>query len=339
MPLFAKFIEKPSRGVLDKLRTGYESFRIASREKRRRQNVPMSALVRRNIRVQNGTDLVFVTHNDLNLIPFFLKHYRSLGVSRFIAVDDASTDGTREFLLEQSDVDIWTSPVRYSEARRGRQWREQLFEIYGKKRWYINVDSDELLVFAHSETRTISDLIKALEAAGDKRLAAPMLDMYSGGGTRDYGPDDPPWLLSDHFDMNSYDVTVEKRGVSIKGGPRGRKFGEDNELMKYPVIYWDDSCYFGSSPHRPLPYGRNFPKTWGALLHFKFFVDYKEKIAEAVREKQHFGGSAHYVKLLDEIEQNGAIDLYDGDVSVKFSGSHQLIDLGFITPIDWDSLK
>ncbi|WP_320198524.1 glycosyltransferase family 2 protein [Agrobacterium sp. rho-13.3] len=287
----------------------------------------------------SGVDVVFVCRNDIHLINSFLLHYRALGATRFIAVDDASTDGTRELLLEQPDVDVWVSPVRYSEARRGRQWREQLFEIYGKNRWYVNVDSDEFLVFADSETRTISDLIKVLEAAGDKRLAAPMLDMYSGLGPKELAPQDPPWLVSDHLDTQGYDMAIEKRGISIKGGPRGRKFGEDNELMKYPVIYWDNSCYFGSSPHRPLPYGRNFPKIWGALLHFKFFVDYKEKIAEAVREKQHFGGSAHYVKLLEEIHNKGSIDLYDETVSVKFTGSQQLVDLGFMTPISWDKLK
>lgn len=336
MPLFANFKKNISRNFLQKLQTNYESFRISKREKRQRKDIPLIALTQRTQTHYAGTDVVCITHNDIRLIPQFLTHYRALGVSRFIVVDDASTDGTREFLLTQMDVDVWTSPVRYSEARRGRQWREQLFEFYGRDRWYVNVDSDEFLVFADSETRRISDLIKILEGVGDKRLAAPMLDMYSGQDSKELHSDAPPWLLSNNFDGNSYHLAVEKRGVSIKGGPRGRKFGEVNELMKYPVIYWDNSCFFGSSPHRPLPYKRNFPKTWGALLHFKFYLDYKEKIAEAVREKQHFGGSAHYVTLLDEIEQKGAIDLYDENVSVKFTGSQQLVDLGFITPIEWE---
>ncbi|XUY28277.1 glycosyltransferase family 2 protein [Agrobacterium sp. rho-8.1] len=318
------------------MKTTYETWRIAAREKRSRQKVPMD-LAKQSTRLSDsGCDVVVICHNDIHLISKFLDHYRSLGVSRFIVVDDASTDGTREFLLDQPDVDLWTSPIRYSEARRGRQWREQLFDIYGKDKWYVNVDSDEFLIFADSETHSISDLIKALEAAGDKRLAAPMLDMYSDLAAGDYNPDAQPWQISDHLDVEGYDLTIEKRGVSIKGGPRNRRFGEENELMKYPVIYWDESCYFGSSPHRPLPYGRNFPETWGVLLHFKFFVDYKDKIAEAVREKQHFGGSAHYVKLLEEIEQKGAIDLYDENVSTRFISSKQLVDLGFMTPIDWE---
>ncbi len=325
-----------SRGLFAKARTMYETRRITAREKRQRKKVEMSALTRRSELSSPQIDLVFVCHNDIEILPSFLQHYRALGITRFICVDDASKDGTKELLLTQSDVDLWTSPIRYSEARRGRQWREQLFEIYGKNRWYVNVDSDEFLVFADSETKSISDLVKAMERAGDKRLAAPMLDMYRGADQKTLKANDPPWLFSDHLDADSYTMALEKRGVSITGGPRGRKFGEQNELMKYPVIYWDDACYFGSSPHRPLPYGRNFPKTWGALLHFKFFVNYKEKISEAVQEKQHFGGSAHYVKLMDEINDKGGIDLYDENVSIKYTGSKQLEELGFITPIDWN---
>lgn len=299
--------------------------------------VPLTSVSKVEPLNSDDLPLIAISHNELIILPHFLEYYRRLGVTRFIIVDDISSDGTREFLLSQPDIDVWVSPIRFAEARRGRQWREQLFNSYGKNRWYLNLDSDEFLVFSGSEFHDIPELIKKLEAAEDRRLAAPMLDMY-GPGSNEQAPQQigAPWLISDHFDRNSYDVTIGKRGISINGGPRGRHFKEQNELMKYPLIYWDDQCFFGSSIHRPLPYGRNFPKTWGALLHFKFFVNYKEKISEAVEDKQHYGGSAHYVKLMDEINDKGGIDLYDENVSIKYTGSKQLEELGFITPIDWN---
>jgi hypothetical protein len=339
MSIYALFTKQDSRSFFKKLRTAYDSFRVSSRERRKRQEIPITALTRRPRQYSQGINVVFICHNDIHLIESFLLHYRAMGAAHFIVLDDASTDGTREFLLNQNDVDVWESPLRYSEARRGRQWREQLFEAYGKDRWYVNVDSDEFLVFADCETRSLSELVGVLERAGDKRLAAPMIDMYAGPGVRPNLTRNPPWTISDHFDSSGYDVSLDKRGVSVKGGPRGRRFDEDNELMKYPLIYWDSSCYFGSSPHRPLPYDRNFPKNWGALLHFKFFVNYKEKIAEAVKEKQHFGGAVHYQRLSKEIDENGTIDLYDEAVSTKFAGSQQLVDLGFVTPIKWSEPK
>ena len=327
------------RSAFRRFLSWYESVRISRREKRPRTSIELNALRSWEPLKKDDVPLVGITHNDIHLLSRFLSFYRELGVTRFIIVDDASNDGTKEFLLEEPDVDLWISPVRYSQARRGRRWREQLFETYGKNRWFVNVDSDEFLVFADSETKTISDLIIALEDAGDKRLAAPMLDMYSSADSQESPQADHPWQFSDCFDQSGYETAVEKRGITIKGGPRGRKFGEHNELMKYPVIFWDESCYFGSSPHRPLPYGRNFPKTWGTLLHFKFYGNYQEKFTEAVREEQHFGGSIHYKNMMKEITKSGHIDLYDETVSVKFTGSQQLVDLGFMTPISWDKLK
>ncbi len=226
--------------------------------------------------------VVFNTHNDRKLMPSFLAHYRGLGVTRFICVDDVSSDGTRDYLLAQADVDLWSSPVRYRDARRGREWREALFERYGWDRWYLNVDSDEFLIYEDCENRPLGALLQALESRGEKRLAAPMLDMYPpgrlGAATLDSDDGRMPWEIADHFDGSGYEISYTKRAISITGGPRKRKFAHLLELIKYPVIFWDKECSLGVSIHQPLPCERNFPAVSGVLLHFKFFSDYKEKI-------------------------------------------------------------
>ncbi len=278
---------------------------------------------------------MFITHNDMAILPYFLRHYRALGVTRFICVDDVSGDGTRELLQDQADVDIWTSPIRFGQARRGRNWREHLFRRYGVGRWYLNVDSDELLLYDAWERVRLPALILELEARGEKRLPSPMLDMYPG-------PDSPqtvsesgvPWDYSNLFDGSGYSCSAERRGISIRGGPRRRRFGEENQLIKYPLIYWDDACCFGSSLHQPLPYGRNFGSTWGILLHFKFFTNYRDKIAEAAEGKQHYNNSEHYAAMMSELRNAGGIDLA-GEVSMPFRNARQLVELGFMSPIDY----
>jgi glycosyltransferase involved in cell wall biosynthesis len=336
---FKHFHSIKNRAIWDRLQTWYETFRITSREKRKKILVPMSQL-NNGLPLSDGDiPLVFISHNDIHLLGKFLAHYRKLGVTRFICVDDASKDGTLEFLLKETDIDVWTSPVRYSDARRGRRWREQLFAHNGINRWYLNVDSDEFLVYDHSDTTPLTKLIATLEAADEKRLAAPMLDMYSGQS--DTFADDGnamPWEFSRYFDGAGYSMTLNKRGISLKGGPRTRKFEEKVELIKYPLVYWDNTCFFGSSPHRPLPYERNFTTIWGALLHFKFYVNYREKIVEAAVEQQHYGGSVHYKKMMNEIDEKGEIDLHD-EVSIEFTGPDQLVNLGFMSRIDWDKSK
>jgi hypothetical protein len=319
------------RSIVDKLRTAYENRRITRRERRDRQDVPLSPAA--PVRPLSPADmpLVFVTHNDLTILPFFMRHYRKLGVTRFICVDDVSSDGTREFLAAQPDVDLWTSTLRYGEARRGRRWREALFAHYGYDRWYINVDSDEFLLYDGCDGRSIADLIAVLEKSGIKRLAAPMLDMYPGPGSIAPDPEHgEPWQFSNHFDASGYEAELDKRGVSLKGGPRKRRFAETNELMKYPLIFWDRSCFFGSSPHRPLPYERNFEPFFGALLHFKFFTNYRGKIAEAAVGKQHYNGSEHYQAMMNAIDRDGDLD-FVGPESTRFEGVAQLRGLGFLT--------
>jgi len=330
------------RGLLDRLLTRYETYKLTARVRKRKREIAMVCLREGGPRplAKNDLPLVFNTHNDIKLMPAFLAHYRKLGVSRFICVDDVSSDGTREYLLSQADVEVWGSPLRYRDARRGREWREALFDRYGADRWYVNVDSDEFLIYQDSEHQRLDKLIQVLERRGDKRLAAPMLDMYPiepiGSATLDTDDHRMPWEIADHFDGVGYEISYTKRAISITGGPRKRKFAHVLELIKYPLIFWDRNCSLSVSIHQPLPCERNFLDISGVLLHFKFFSDYREKIEQAVSDGQYFDGAAIYRKMLNDLQKTGEFDFAD-EHSVRFSGSRQLLELGFIAPIPFAS--
>lgn len=328
------------RGILDRVLARYETYKLTARVRKRRRAIEMSCLSGAGPRPLGKDDipLVFNTHNDRKLLPSFLAHYRKLGVSRFICVDDVSSDGTREYLLAQADVDLWSSPVRYRDARRGREWRETLFDRYGGDRWYLNVDSDEFLIYQDCENRPLGALLQALESKGEKRLAAPMLDMYPverlGSATLGSNDHRMPWEIADHFDGAGYEISYTKRAISIRGGPRKRKFGHVLELIKYPVIFWDKDCSLGVSIHQPLPCERNFLPISGVLLHFKFFSDYKEKIEQAVADGQYFDAAAVYKTMLEDLQKTGEFDFAD-ECSTRYSDSRQLLELGFIAPISF----
>src|SRR5665213_3442347 len=44
-----------------------------------------------------------VLRNELARLPYFLEYYRAKGVGAFLPVDNGSTDGSVEFLIEQPD--------------------------------------------------------------------------------------------------------------------------------------------------------------------------------------------------------------------------------------------
>ncbi len=52
-------------------------------------------------------------YNENIRLPYFLEHYRKMGVAHFLIVDNDSDDGGREFLLEQPDVSLWHTTSSY----------------------------------------------------------------------------------------------------------------------------------------------------------------------------------------------------------------------------------
>jgi hypothetical protein len=158
------------RGLFQRLVTANETRRVSSRESRRDDDGCLSPMKPVRPLAADDVPLVFVIRDEIKLAPAFLDHYRRLGVTRFICVDDQSTDGTQEFLAAQADTDLWTSSLRFKDARRGRVWREHLFRHYGHDRWYLNVDSDEFLFYENCETTPLPALFRSLEAVGQKRI-------------------------------------------------------------------------------------------------------------------------------------------------------------------------
>ncbi len=61
-----------------------------------------------------------VVRNEMYFLPHFLQHYRTLGVRDFWFLDDRSEDGTREFLLAQSDCGVMPSRFSWQESVRPR---------------------------------------------------------------------------------------------------------------------------------------------------------------------------------------------------------------------------
>lgn len=328
------------RSLTQRLATWYETMKIERRERRRASKVALQCISPggQTAIPAHKLPLVFLTRNDRKLLPSFLAHYRGIGVGHFICVDDASTDGSREFLREQLDVDLWTSPVRYRDARRGRLWREQLFAIYGINRWYVNVDSDEFLAYENFESRDLWSIIRGLDKHGFSRLPAPMLDMYPtdlASARAEELQHRAPWEIADHYDGEGYTITTTKRALCVRGGAREREFQAGLELIKYPLIYWDDQCRFGPSIHQPLPYERNFVPVMGVLLHFKFFADYAEVAKAAVEGGQYFDNSSAYTAIVQRLETLGALRLHSS-ISRKFANSDQLVSLGFCLPVPRD---
>ncbi|MFN3293421.1 MAG: glycosyltransferase family 2 protein, partial [Gemmobacter sp.] len=129
-----------------------------------------------------GMIRLFATvRNEAERLPFFLDHYRRLGVGHFLFVDNASTDGTVDLLAGQPDVSVWTTPHSYKRSRFGMDWLNWLLLRHGSGHWCLTVDADEILIYPHWETRPLPALTAWLDDHDVPALGALMLDLYPKG--------------------------------------------------------------------------------------------------------------------------------------------------------------
>jgi hypothetical protein len=67
----------------------------------------------------------------------------------------------------------------------------------------------------------------------------------------------------------------------------------------------------------------------GALLHFKFFSDFHQRVVAAIARGQHFNGAVEYGRYSRLLKGNPNVSFHYAK-SAKYAGSHQLAALGLI---------
>ena len=256
--------------------------------------------------IRPGAILLFATiRNEAERLPWFLKHYRALGVDHFLIVDNDSTDASRDLLVGQPDVSLWLTARSYRAARYGMDWLNGLLMRYGHGHWCVTVDADELLVYPEHETRPLPALTEWLAAEGAAAMGCLMLELFPKGplsATRHAPGQDPTGVLP-FYDSANY--TIRRRddlgALWVQGGPRPRAFLADRPqrgptLTKVPLVRWHWRYAYWNSTHFLLPRRLNAvfaedggQRIAGALLHTKFLPTVAAKSAEEKRRRQHFG--------------------------------------------------
>ena len=133
--------------------------------------------------------LVTVVRDAGFLMPSWLEHHRSLGVDRFLVLDDGSSTEFLHFLAQEPDVSVFGLPFRFGETvswqdasgvvRSGRAGNVYK-ELFGNKVCPGNInfvlDIDEFLVI-HPDFCSIRDLLNHFEETTATIFPAQMVDM------------------------------------------------------------------------------------------------------------------------------------------------------------------
>ncbi|MEM9736207.1 MAG: glycosyltransferase family 2 protein [Pseudomonadota bacterium] len=334
-------------------RLTHGNHRLSRRLERRRLQLrawakrgELEPLIDRTREMPPGPIAITTLRNEAVRLPWFLAHYRRLGIAHFLVVDNGSTDGSAEHLAAEPDTSVWRTGASYRQAQFGVDWINHLLARHGAGRWILCVDPDELLVYPHHTTRRLPALIRWLEATGRESFGTLLLDMYGPGPieTTAYRAGEDPLAAAPFFDAGNY--VAERHGryhnLWLQGGPRMRAFFADQParapaLNKIPLVKWRPGTVFVTSTHNLLPrrlnlvYSRSFGTlTSGVLLHMKFLDCLAGKVTEELTRREHYDGGAEY----DAYAAGQGTRLWTPQ-STRYEGWEQLVRLGLMAKGGW----
>lgn len=276
--------------------------------------------------------VVTVVKDELNRMKLFFDYYRRLGVRRFIIIDNASTDGTREYAAEQPDTRVYIVKEKF-QTQKKEAWIEKVLTITGYNRWYIVVDSDELIDYVGSERHSIEELIEKQCKEGAIRLQGYLVDMYAEGNlfsvSCDY-QEIPKQLCL--FDKDSYTEEGQNR---IFGGPRDRLFGTHNLLNKQCIFYFTPEMLYCDCHYMYLPGTKLRENMTYIIRHYKFLGTDRQVFNTRVCEKSFYNDSIEYKLIMDKVDtENNVSFVYDK--SVIYENSDSLRVLPFLHWTEWE---
>lgn len=285
--------------------------------------------------------LITVVHNELLRLPDFLRHYRQLGVTHFLVVDNGSDDGSLEFLLKQKDCWVFLAKGSHNESASGMMWVNSLMKKYFlENQWCIHADVDELLIYPHCEQRPLPQLIDYLNQIGAELLSSFMLDMYPRNVAMQLAFQSGEQMVA----QSPYFFHQYERAYQLEcpyDSPMGGIFTHFRiptlNLTKTSLVKNQADFYFLSATHRCTPC--QVADISSVYLHFKMLGDFYQKAKRESERKEHASGGAMYRKYAQMYEQeiNHETDLSQLNHSVEYQNSQQLVDLGLIrTSLAWD---
>lgn len=287
--------------------------------------------------------MTLFTHlkDEMYFLPAFLAHYRGLGIERFVLVDDKSEDGSREYLLDQPDVMVLGTGIRFGDSRplapghlrakteRAKNaWYNLLPARFGLGRWAVKVDLDEFIPLPDGVD--FRDLARRAEGSGGRAIYGAMIDIYP----ERLRLGDVPEAFDPHhgwyFDALQH---LRPRGrrvpAQVYHGARARLLVEHG-IWPHPALR---ALRRGLGMRRPPAFSLIFkavfvkweadtlqkdshvvltPSVPGAVLpiaHYKFAEDVRRRTQDALLGRQYALGSYHYEvldRLLSELDRTNA---------------------------------
>jgi hypothetical protein len=302
---------------------------------------------RHAINIEAGEIHAFACIRDENArLPFLLDYHRKLGIDRFFFIDNGSTDGSLEYLLDQGDCHVFTcSGNFFSSNVEPPVWSNALRNTYCADHWCLSLDADELFVFPHSEFVSIRRLCDFLEQEGKDALPALVVDMYGSAPVRSavYRRGESFLDACPFFDQElGYEMMVDGACPPVLTFSRFRErafwTGTHRRqrppcITQVPLVRWHRGMAYQVAQHM-LNTGR-LSNLQAAILHFKFFPGFLNGVLKSLDENTGVNekGLSERNAYVDVLKRNPDLSLYHKH-SARYENSTQLADLGWMRTSD-----
>jgi hypothetical protein len=305
--------------------------------------------------------------NEKLRLPAFLAHYRKLGVARFFIIDNASDDGSDEFLSAQPDVHVFQTDGSFRAARGGTDWLNAVLQKFGVGHWCVTVDVDELFRYPGSEMVGLQEMVRYLDGQGYEAMHCLLLDMYPDRPLREASIGSDLIEAAPYFDRGPYRrfPYQECPGVLIYGGVRERVFFPEARvddlarqlhvklyrrlfnipvvrdstrlrayrphfppcLTKVPLVRWATDTRYLNVNHFVSP--RKLAPESGVLLHFKLLADFHQRADQEVIRNEYYDGAIEYRRYAAKLHADPNLIFRDAD-SLRFESDEQLVKAGLM---------
>lgn len=183
----------------------------------------------------DAVSIYSVIRNEMYFLPALLSHYRAMGIEQFLFLDDASDDGSRQYLVAQPDCVVLRSALSFGDAisaslpeggtfsgRAGTLLKRAIAHRFLMGQYALYVDADEFLILP-SRFPSMTALYTELKARNIASVAANLVDFYPAGvadleASHEFGSFDELLAHTPWFDASPL-VRIEPGAQPRSAGP------------------------------------------------------------------------------------------------------------------------
>ena len=257
-------------------------------------------------------------YNGKPYMRLLLEYYFTLGAKHVVFLDNGSTDGCVELLKNYDDVTVLRTGVPYKTYNVAI--KRYLVERFGRGRWTLSVDQDELFDYPYSDVVSLEALLGYLSENRFTAVVAYMLDMFPEKiSANEPMPEDlsvrelketnrfydiSGVTRESYHDVGEIGNVLSNEEIEVlRGGVRHEVFNVRPMLTKHPLVFLDDEL-------RPMDLSDHWAGNasvadfTGVLLHYKLSNNLYETVQQEIRDRRQLNRQkdryGEYFKVLDE---------------------------------------